>query len=52
MAEQNNLMILPVSSGTLLRAVVRLSSEKHPEHLAAIQREIDRRAERPLRRAA
>jgi hypothetical protein len=42
--------ILPVSSGTLLRAVVRLSSEKHPEHLAAIQREIDRRE--LLRRAA
>jgi hypothetical protein len=42
--------IRSVSSRTLLHAVVRLSSEKHPAKIAEIQREIDRRAE--LRRAA
>jgi hypothetical protein len=50
MAEQNNLVILPVSCRALFRAVVRLDSRKRPAHVEAIQREIDRRAE--LRRAA
>jgi hypothetical protein len=50
MAEQNNLVILPVSCRVLFRAVVRLDGDKHPAKVAAIQREIDRREQ--LRRAA
>lgn len=43
--------IQPVSSRTLLRAVIRLDGRKHPAKIAVIERELVRR-EAELRRAA
>jgi hypothetical protein len=43
--------ILPVSSQTLRRAVIRLDTRKHPAKAEAIERELLRRAAE-MRRAA
>jgi hypothetical protein len=44
--------IQPVSSRVLMRAVVRLNSEKHPAKIEAIQEEIERRKGEEWRKAA